>query len=86
MAYSKQTWQDENPAYPVSADRMAHIENGIEAAANVADEAAAAAAAGGGGGASNIIFSPTEPTATPPWIWYQTDPDTGEVIDILIET
>ena len=29
MAYTEQTWQDNNPAYPVSAARMNHIEAGI---------------------------------------------------------
>lgn len=38
MAYSKQTWVDNNLSYPVSAARMGTIENGIEAAAIVADQ------------------------------------------------
>jgi hypothetical protein len=38
MAYTKQTWVDNNLSYPVSAARMTAIENGIEAAANVADQ------------------------------------------------
>jgi hypothetical protein len=29
VTYAKQTWQDDNPAYPVSDDRMSHIEDGI---------------------------------------------------------
>ena len=37
MPYSKQTWVDNNLSYPVSAARMGAIENGIEAAAIVAD-------------------------------------------------
>jgi hypothetical protein len=37
MAYTKQTWVDNNLSYPVSAARMGAIEDGIEAAANVAD-------------------------------------------------
>ena len=37
MAYTKQIWADNNLSYPVSAARMGAIENGIEAAAIVAD-------------------------------------------------
>jgi hypothetical protein len=37
MPYTKQTWVDNNLSYPVSAARMGAIENGIEAAAIVAD-------------------------------------------------
>lgn len=32
MAYTKQTWADDDPTKPLSAARMAHIEDGIEAA------------------------------------------------------
>jgi hypothetical protein len=32
MSYSEQIWQDDNPEYPVSAERMTHIEQGIAAA------------------------------------------------------
>jgi len=38
MAYSPQTWSDGNASYPVSAARMANIENGLQAAALVADQ------------------------------------------------
>lgn len=34
MAYSVQTWADNDPRYPVSAARMQHIESGIDAVAN----------------------------------------------------
>jgi parallel beta-helix repeat protein len=37
MAYSPQTWNDFDPAYPVTAARMAHIEDGVAATATVAD-------------------------------------------------
>jgi hypothetical protein len=47
MAYTKQTWVDNNLTYPVSAARMGVIEDGIEATAIVADAAAAAAALAG---------------------------------------
>ena len=40
MAYSKQTWVDNNLTYPVSAARMNYIETGIESAAAIADTAA----------------------------------------------
>jgi hypothetical protein len=39
MSYSKQTWSDNNVAYPVSAGRMGHIEDGIESVSNAADAA-----------------------------------------------
>jgi hypothetical protein len=29
VTYTKQTWQDDNPSFPLSALRMTHIENGI---------------------------------------------------------
>lgn len=45
MAYTKQTWVDNNLSYPVSAARMTTIENGIEAAALVADNFRIAATA-----------------------------------------
>jgi hypothetical protein len=45
MAYTKQTWVDNNLSYPVSAARMGAIENGIEAAASVADNFRIAATA-----------------------------------------
>lgn len=32
MPYDKQDWTDNNPNRPLSADRMNHIEDGIEAA------------------------------------------------------
>lgn len=38
MAYSKQTWSDNNPTYPLSAARMGVIEQGIFDAAAVADQ------------------------------------------------
>jgi parallel beta-helix repeat protein len=37
MAYSQQTWNDFDPAYPVTAARMAHIEAGVAAAAILTD-------------------------------------------------
>lgn len=40
MAYSPQTWTNEDPATPLSAARLTHIEDGIQAAAQVADDAA----------------------------------------------
>ena len=40
MAYTKQTWENGNPATPVSASRMTHIENGIDAAHDTADAVA----------------------------------------------
>jgi len=39
MAYSKQTWTNDDPATPLNATRMGHIEDGIAAA----DSAAASA-------------------------------------------
>lgn len=38
MPYSPQTWQDNDAAYPLSAARMTNIENGVQAAAAVADQ------------------------------------------------
>lgn len=38
MPYSKQTWSDNNPTYPLSAARMGVIEQGIFDAAAVADQ------------------------------------------------
>lgn len=35
MAYSKQTWLDNNPSTPLSAERLNHMEDGIEAANSV---------------------------------------------------
>lgn len=32
MAYSPQTWNNDDPATPLSAERLTHIEDGIEAA------------------------------------------------------
>lgn len=37
MAYTAQTWVDGNATYPLSAARMTNIENGLVAAASVAD-------------------------------------------------
>ena len=37
MAYTAQTWVDGNATYPLSAARMTNIENGLVAAAGVAD-------------------------------------------------
>lgn len=45
MAYTKQTWSDNDPSKPVSAARMGVIENGIEATAIVADAASTTATA-----------------------------------------
>lgn len=50
MAYTKQTWADGNPAYPLSAARMNHIETGIKDAHDLA-------AGGGGGGAALIVVA-----------------------------
>ena len=44
MAYEPQTWVDDDPLYPASAARLSHIEDGLDAAADVADAAQAAAA------------------------------------------
>ncbi|WP_168226620.1 collagen-like protein [Tomitella fengzijianii] len=33
MAYSKQTWNNDDPETPLSAERMTHIEDGIAAKA-----------------------------------------------------
>jgi len=38
MAYTAQTWVDGNATYPLSAARMTNIENGLVAAASVADQ------------------------------------------------
>lgn len=38
MAYTAQTWVDGNATYPLSAARMTNIENGLVAAAQVADQ------------------------------------------------
>ena len=38
MPYSKQTWVDNDSAYPLSAARMTVIEDGVEAAAAIADQ------------------------------------------------
>lgn len=35
MAYTKQTWVDNNNAFPVSAARLNHMEDGIFAASNI---------------------------------------------------
>lgn len=37
MAYTAQTWVDGNATYPLSAARMSNIENGLVAAAGIAD-------------------------------------------------
>lgn len=42
-AYTKQTWQDYTPSYPVSATRMGHIEDGVYSAQGTADAALALA-------------------------------------------
>jgi hypothetical protein len=39
MAYTKQTWVDNDPTKVLSAARMGYIEDGIEAAAATADAA-----------------------------------------------
>lgn len=44
MAYTKQTWIDNDPLYPLEDNRMMHIEDGIFAAAGTADSAASSAA------------------------------------------
>lgn len=41
MAYTKQTWNDNDPTTPVSAARLAHLEDGIQAAQTAADNAKA---------------------------------------------
>ena len=43
MPYTKQTWQDNNTAYPVSAQRMNNVEDGIDVAHDLAEAAGAAA-------------------------------------------
>ena len=48
MAYTKQTWSDNNPSYPVSAARMDHIETGIKDAHDIAQS-------GGGSGGSPVL-------------------------------
>lgn len=39
MPYSKQTWGDGNPATPLSAARLNHMEDGIDAAMSAAESA-----------------------------------------------
>lgn len=41
MSYTKQTWSDNNAAYPASASRFSHIEDGIATAMDIADTAIA---------------------------------------------
>lgn len=43
MPYSKQTWADNDTTKPVSANRMNHIEDGVETAQAAAEEAHATA-------------------------------------------
>jgi hypothetical protein len=51
LGYTPQTWTDgSGGGTPLSAARMAHIESGLDAAADVADNAFALASSGGGGG------------------------------------
>ena len=38
MAYTKQTWNDDDPATPLSAARLNHIEEGIAAKAEKGDK------------------------------------------------
>jgi hypothetical protein len=51
MAYEKQTWEDgSGGGTPLSAARLQHLEDGLEAAAAVADSA-------GGGGSDALVFN-----------------------------
>ena len=43
MPYSPQTWENDNPTYPVSAARLTHIEDGIDDAHDIAETAQATA-------------------------------------------
>lgn len=47
MPYDKQTWRDKDPSTPLSAARLAHLEDGVAAAAATADAAQATANAAG---------------------------------------
>lgn len=44
MAYEPQTWTNDDPETPLSAERMTHIEEGIEAADEKAEDNATAIA------------------------------------------
>lgn len=46
MAYVKQTWTNDDPETPLSAERLTHIEDGLEAAAAAADDVPTAAEVG----------------------------------------
>lgn len=50
MAYTKQTWTNDDPATPLNGTRMSHMEDGIEAA----DQAAASAQAKADGAAPAV--------------------------------
>jgi hypothetical protein len=62
MAYTAQTWVDNNPAYPLSAARLSVMENGISAAFARADLSALHVYADSGG-----VYAgrPATPVATP---------------------
>ena len=51
MGYTRQTWQDNDPLYPVSAARMTHIEDGLEQMASALRSTLAARPAAHGQGA-----------------------------------
>ena len=38
---------------------------------------------GGGGGSQEVFVQQTRPSATGPWIWWETDAD-GEIIDLTV--
>lgn len=44
MAYTAQEWRDDDADTPLSAERLTHMENGIAAAVDAADDAADAVA------------------------------------------
>jgi hypothetical protein len=37
LNYTKQTWEDNNPAYPASAERFRHMDDGLSAVSNLVD-------------------------------------------------
>lgn len=61
MAYTKQTWQDGNSSYPLSATRMNYIETGIKDAHDLI--ALGGGGGGGGGDAALVVASNDAPTA-----------------------
>src|SRR3954447_5068244 len=67
MAYTKQTWADSDPSKPVSAARMGHVEDGIEATAIVADGAATQASSALSGSTANTTKITDMAGAWRPW-------------------